>query len=136
MTEPAPTPRTDAALVSAFLESKWPNASFVHADFARTLERALVAKEAELQRRAKPEFDDLESNAPIAEPIERLRFFCSLAMKPQDWLDVEPLFVACEAELAKCRKDAEMLNWIERNLCRAGDVVNNNGVVIGIMKTW
>jgi hypothetical protein len=27
-------------------------------------------------------------------PLERLRFFCSLAMKPQDWLDVEPLFDA------------------------------------------
>jgi len=26
------------------------------------------------------------------EPIERLRFFCSLAMNSQDWLDVEPFF--------------------------------------------
>jgi hypothetical protein len=26
------------------------------------------------------------------DPLERLRFFCSLAMKGQDWLDVEPFF--------------------------------------------
>lgn len=25
-------------------------------------------------------------------PLERLRFFCSLAMNGQDWLDVEPFF--------------------------------------------
>lgn len=25
-------------------------------------------------------------------PIERLRFFCSLAMRGQDWLDVEQFF--------------------------------------------
>jgi hypothetical protein len=28
----------------------------------------------------------------IADPLERLRFFCSLAMSGQDWLDVEPFF--------------------------------------------
>jgi uncharacterized protein YecA (UPF0149 family) len=28
------------------------------------------------------------------DPVERLRFFCSLAMKGQDWLDVEPFFDA------------------------------------------
>jgi hypothetical protein len=27
-------------------------------------------------------------------PVERLRFFCSIAMTPQDWLDVEPFFDA------------------------------------------
>ncbi len=25
-------------------------------------------------------------------PLERLRFFCSLAMNGQDWMDVEPFF--------------------------------------------
>jgi len=29
-----------------------------------------------------------------ADPIERLRFFCSLAMNGQDWIDVEPFFGA------------------------------------------
>jgi hypothetical protein len=28
------------------------------------------------------------------DPIERLRFFCSLAMTGEDWLDVEPFFDA------------------------------------------
>ena len=27
------------------------------------------------------------------DPLERLRFFCSLAMKGQDWLDVEPFLM-------------------------------------------
>ena len=26
------------------------------------------------------------------DPLERLRFFCSLAMDGQDWIDVEPFF--------------------------------------------
>lgn len=29
---------------------------------------------------------------PIDCPVERLRYFCSIAMKAEDWLDVEPLF--------------------------------------------
>lgn len=33
-------------------------------------------------------------------PLERLRFFCSLAMSGQDWLDVEPLFDAIEGRPA------------------------------------
>lgn len=38
--KPAPeTPRTDAALLDAKLKHVFPNASFVHADFARQLER-------------------------------------------------------------------------------------------------
>ena len=35
-------------------------------------------------------------------PLERLRFFCSLAMKPQDWLDVEPFFIELEQQLESC----------------------------------
>src|SRR6478609_6700831 len=31
------------------------------------------------------------------DPVERLRFFCSLAMNAQDWLDVEPFFAALAA---------------------------------------
>lgn len=33
------------------------------------------------------------------DPIERLRYFCSLSMNGQDWLDVEPLFDALTAAL-------------------------------------
>lgn len=32
-------------------------------------------------------------------PIERLRFFCSLAMEGQDWLDVEPFFDEVQKEV-------------------------------------
>ena len=43
-------------------------------------------------------------------PLERLRFFCSLAMSGQDWLDVEPFFAALEAD----SKDAERYRWLRR----------------------
>lgn len=39
------------------------------------------------------EFTDC-AGSDETDPIERLRFFCSLAMKGQDWLDVEPFFEA------------------------------------------
>jgi len=39
----ARTPRTDAALLDTKLKHNFPNASFVHADFARQLERELAA---------------------------------------------------------------------------------------------
>jgi len=37
------------------------------------------------------------------DPVERLRFFCSLAMSDQDWFDVEPFFDALEAEIEQLR---------------------------------
>lgn len=46
---------------------------------------------------AKQRFDEhggVEENSPL----ERLRFFCSLAMSPRDWLDVEPFFDAIQKE--------------------------------------
>lgn len=33
-------------------------------------------------------------------PLERLRFFCSLAMSGDDWLDVESFFIDVEKQLA------------------------------------
>ena len=42
---------------------------------------------------AQQQFDDC-GGSEIADPIERLRFFCCLAMDGQDWLDVEPYFNA------------------------------------------
>lgn len=32
------------------------------------------------------------------DPLERLRFFCSLAMNSRDWMDVEPFFDDLQAE--------------------------------------
>jgi hypothetical protein len=46
---------------------------------------------------AKPELRTLDKFKELFgeledDPLERLRFFCSLAMNRQDWLDVEPFF--------------------------------------------
>jgi hypothetical protein len=54
-------------------------------------------------REAKPQKSALERfNACGAieetDPLEQLRFFCSLAMNPEDWLDVEQFFDAVKAE--------------------------------------
>lgn len=60
-------------------------------------------------------------------PLERLRFFCSIAMQGQDWLDVEQFFIAVETELAaktlelaeakaeaeRLREDAERYRWLK-----------------------
>jgi hypothetical protein len=40
-------------------------------------------------------------------PLERLRYFCSLAMNGQDWLDVEPFFAALAAQLAGIEADGD-----------------------------
>jgi hypothetical protein len=43
---------------------------------------------------AKQRYDELNASEDSLEPLERLRFFCSLAMSGQDWLDVEEFFDA------------------------------------------
>ena len=43
---------------------------------------------------AKQRYDRFMEPGEEPDPIERLRFFCSLAMNGQDWLDVEPFFRA------------------------------------------
>jgi hypothetical protein len=58
------------------------------------LQRALRVVEKAL---AQPEPTALEQYKAVGDaepdtPLERLRFFCSLAMRGQDWLDVEPFF--------------------------------------------
>lgn len=50
-----------------------------------------------VKRPAKQRFDECGA-AEECGPIERLRFFCSLAMDTQDWLDVEPFFDALRAQ--------------------------------------
>jgi hypothetical protein len=63
------------------------------ADEADSLRSSIAAKPA-LQQ-----FN--ECMAEDATPLERLRFFCSIAFKePQDWLDVEPFFDALEQQLS------------------------------------
>lgn len=36
-------------------------------------------------------FEELGGNKEEC-PLERLRFFCSIALSGRDWIDVEPLF--------------------------------------------
>ena len=38
---------------------------------------------------AKELYDECMADCDEPDPIERLRFFCSLAMAPRDWLDLE-----------------------------------------------
>lgn len=43
-------------------------------------------------------FTRLVGEREIQDPVERLRAFCSLAMRGQDWIDCEPFFDAIAAE--------------------------------------
>ena len=48
------------------------------------------------QETAKHKYDRFMQESEEPSAVERLRFFCSLAMTGQDWLDVEPFFNALE----------------------------------------
>jgi hypothetical protein len=54
----------------------------------------------EQQHPARQRFDDTGGREE-PDPVERLRFFCSLAMNKQDWLDVEAFFDDVLAERQK-----------------------------------
>lgn len=56
--------------------------------------QARAASPQSSEKTAKQRYDELDVNADEVDPVERLRAFCSLAMKGQDWLDVEPFFNA------------------------------------------
>lgn len=56
----------------------------------------LSSQPASKPETAKQRFDKFMGNTQET-PIERLRFFCSLTMNGQDWLDVEPFFDALAA---------------------------------------
>lgn len=58
---------------------------------ARTLPMTALA--AEPEPTALQEFNKCGGHEETS-PLERLRFFCSLSMSGQDWLDVEPFFDA------------------------------------------
>lgn len=56
------------------------------------------------------------------DPLERLRFFCSLAIKGQDWLDVEQFFDDVKTMMpnvklrgaAQLRRPARTQGWASR----------------------
>jgi hypothetical protein len=70
-----------------------------YGDYAKEAALILMRQADEIERlrsqggTAKERFDEcLGGQEP--DPLERLRFFCSLAMTGQDWLDVEVFFDA------------------------------------------
>lgn len=68
------------------------------------------------RRTAKEQFDELAVEDTT--PLERLRFFCSLAMSGQDWLDVEPFFADVEKAVRSANEAPEwhgdlLLAWCE-----------------------
>jgi hypothetical protein len=74
------------------------------------------------QRTAKQRFDELMVEDTT--PLERLRFFCSLAMNGQDWLDVEPFFdalrldpVAVQEAWAKLDENTRALQSASERFC-------------------
>lgn len=54
---------------------------------------------------AKQRYDECMREDEEPSAVERLRFFCSLAMNGQDWLDVEPFFDALTASPAALTED-------------------------------
>lgn len=73
-------------------------------DYART------AIEADRQRgTAKQRYDAAMNGCNETDPIERLRFYCSLAMSGQDWIDVEPFF---DALIADRKRRGEPVAWL------------------------
>jgi len=73
----------------------------IHGPDMWRLEQALRAALAEPMAEQHPEkgpalsaYNEIAATDDPGSPLERLRFFCSLAMRPQDWLDVKPFFDA------------------------------------------
>lgn len=67
---------------------------------ARLLKQAATALKEALVEPALKRYTETIAEAPIDSALERLRYFCSIAMKNgQDWLDVESFFADVEAEI-------------------------------------
>lgn len=41
-----------------------------------------------------------------------------------------------ESELSRVREDAERMDWMERHLCRAGEVKDNAGQTVKLCRVW
>ena len=65
------------------------------------LKTELAALKAHLERAVLLEYKEIMEEAGDGmDAVERLRFFCSLALNGQNWLDVEPFFEAVTDEIA------------------------------------
>lgn len=74
-----------------------PGGGFRHKPLTRSEAAAQPIPAEPVAQTAKQQFDELMQGLPNESPLENLRFFCSLAMNGQDWLDVEPFFDAVES---------------------------------------
>lgn len=107
--------------------------SVVDANFARTLEQELnqsrdpipaaAAQEGETAKKRYEKYVTADEHR-TEWPLENLRFFCSLAISGQDWLDVEPFFDACETSVAAANARAdETERDSEENLVALGKMI-------------
>ena len=80
--------------------------------------------------------DDHESGLRDESPLERLRFFCSLAMNGQDWLDVEPFFDALAAPVAPAAASGAVYGIIDPDYGRVYTIARKlaweEGYAIGL----
>ena len=74
-----------------------------------TLRAELAALKAPPADTAMDRYRDVEGGYD-RDPVERLRFFCSLALSPQDWLDVEPFFDAITGEISALKAPPKVLS--------------------------
>lgn len=68
---------------------------------------------------AKERFDEVNGSEE-PRPVERLRFFCSLAMNGRDWLDVEPFFEDVLSDFDDLYDD---LAQLKRHVARQDEVI-------------
>jgi hypothetical protein len=86
--------RIGEALFQNFL-SKAKDAGLIHLPIKFEREQPPAEAQPALQ-----EYNECMKSEDDVSPLERLRFFCSLAMNGQDWCDSEPFFDALEAQIA------------------------------------
>ncbi len=107
-----------AALDAALAE---PKETFAESLFRRSWEahRAALAEPVAEQHPEKGPaltvYNEIAATDDPGSPLERLRFFCSLAMRPQDWLDVAPFFDAvAEPEQGNCADGSCGCCWTDK----------------------
>ena len=66
---------------------------------------ALYAAPVDAKANAKERYDRIMAECEEPDPIERLRFFCSLAMTGKNWIDVEEFFDDLVAERKAIRAE-------------------------------
>ncbi|MFY8038888.1 MAG: hypothetical protein ACOVN4_04385 [Bosea sp. (in: a-proteobacteria)] len=83
-----------------------------------------AALEQPQQHPARQRFDDTGGREE-PDPVERLRFFCSLAMNKQDWLDVEAFFddVLAERQKNAALEQPEQDTAVHMTHCNKGEFV-------------